>query len=178
MKTLIFLDLDDTLADTTTYASEHFNVKAFSIHNKWKILINIKSIFTVWKKIQNNPTFWENIPLKKDAQLIFEKSNIITDEIHILTALPSLFFKKNTDEFNRAAKAKMKWVSNHFPNIPKENIHIVYSHEKHLFIRDDVRCILVDDSPKNIQNWNKAGGTSILISKYSDYLNQLDALKF
>ncbi len=178
MKKQIYLDLDDTLADTTKKVTQDFNVDSFSIHNKGLILKNLYSVFKVWNRIKNNHEFWETIPLKKDALTIYEKSLKITSEIHILTALPTFFYSKDTAHFNLAAQAKRNWVNSHFPNIPQENIHVVYAKEKHLMIgANPTRYILVDDSPKNISNWTNAGGVGILVEPNSEkHLFKLTAL--
>jgi 5'(3')-deoxyribonucleotidase len=164
MKKIIYLDIDDTLADTSKKVIEEFNVKSFSFHNKFLLIKNLHSIIKVWRNIKQNHQFWEDLPLKQDAQLIYEISRKITDEIHILTALPPLFFPRNKKHFHLAAEAKRNWVHKHFPNIPKENIHVCYAREKHLVIKGKpANYILVDDSRKNIKNWENAGGTGILV---------------
>jgi len=143
-------------------------VPSFSLHNKLHIVKNLLPIIKVWLKIKNNPSFWENIPLKKDALLIYEKSNKISSDIHILTALPSFFYKKNSISFKLASEAKKISVQKNLPNIKPENIHICYSTEKHLVIKNNPsRFILVDDSATNIKNWEKAGGTGILVEPNS-----------
>jgi 5'(3')-deoxyribonucleotidase len=164
MKKIIYLDIDDTLADTTKKAIAEFKVKAFTLHEKKSLIRNIISVFKVWNGIKNNHTFWEDLPLKSDAKTIYEKSLKITSEVHILTALPILFFRKNTKHFELAAQAKKNWVKKHFPNIPEENIHVVYARDKHRMVKEDPsRFILVDDSKTNIKRWKKAGGIGIFV---------------
>lgn len=164
MKKVIYLDIDDTLADTSRHVIKEYKVSSFSFNNKLFLIKHFHSIIKVWKKIKHNHQFWESLPLKSDAKLIYETSKKITDEIHILTALPPLFYPKNKLHFHLAAESKRNWVHKHFPNIPKENIHVCYAKEKHLFIKGKPsNYILVDDSRKNIKNWENAGGIGILV---------------
>lgn len=178
MKKIIYLDIDDTLADTSHKVIKDFNVSSFSFHNKLFLIKHLYSIIKVWNKIKDNHTFWEDLPLKSDAILIYEISQKITDEIHILTALPPLFYPKNKTHFHLASQAKKNWVNKHFPNIPKENIHVCYAKEKHLVIKNtNSNYILVDDSRKNIMNWEKVGGIGILVEPNNQkHLFQLNKL--
>lgn len=176
MKKIVFLDIDDTLADTTNNAISKFKVKDFTLNKNFSLIKNIFSIFKVWRGIKKDYSFWEEIPLKHDAKKIYEKSLTITHEIHILTALPILFYKKNSIHFKLAAQAKKNWIKKHFPNIPEENIHVVYAKEKHLMVKENPsRFILVDDNKTNINKWTKAGGIGIFVqSDTTDHLYQLD----
>lgn len=176
MKKIIFLDIDDTLADTTVKAIEEFNAKGFAIHQKTSLIKNVFSALKVWILIKKNYKFWEELPLKTDANEIYEKSLKVTQDIHILSALPILFFRKNSKHFHLAAQAKKNWIKKHFPKIPEENIHIVYAKDKHLVIKENPsRYILVDDSKKNIARWKKHGGIGIFVETNSrNHLYLLD----
>jgi 5'(3')-deoxyribonucleotidase len=179
MEKIIYLDLDETLADTRKNAIEYFKVKDFNLQSKRSVIKNIYSVLKVWLGIKNDYSFWEQIPLKNDANEIYKKSLAITSDIHILTALPILFYRKNTKDFTNAAQAKKNWVKKHFPNIPEENIHVVYAIEKHLMVKEDPsRFILVDDSKSNIKRWRKAGGIAIhVLPQHSNHLYLLDRQK-
>ena len=179
MEKVIYLDLDDTLADTRKNAIEYFKVKDFTLQSKRSVIKNIASVIKVWKGIKNDCSFWEQIPLKSDAYDIYQKSLEITPHVHILTALPILFYRKNSKDFLSAAEAKRKWVRKHFPNIPEENIHVVYAREKHFMVKENpARFILVDDSRLNIRRWNNAGGIGIHVTpQQSNHLILLDKQK-
>lgn len=179
MEKIIYLDLDDTLADTRKNAIEYFKVKDFTLHSKRSVLKNILSVLKVWFGIKNDYSFWEQIPLKPDANDIYQKSLEITHHIHILTALPILFYRKNSKAFINAAEAKRKWVRKNFPNIPEENIHVVYAREKHFMVKEkSPRFILIDDSHLNIKRWIKAGGIGIhVLPQNSNHLILLDKQK-
>jgi 5'(3')-deoxyribonucleotidase len=179
MEKIIYLDLDETLADTRRNAIEYFKVKDFTLQSKRSVIRNISSVIKVWLGIKKDCLFWEQIPLKHDAHEIYKKSLEITPNIHILTALPILFYRKNSEDFLKAEQAKKRWVNKHFPNIPEENIHVVHAREKHLMIKENpTRFILVDDSKLNIKRWSKAGGTAIHVkSNHSNHLYLLDRQK-
>lgn len=176
MEKVIYLDLDDTLADTRKNAIEYFKVKDFTLQSKRSLIKNIASVMKVWKGIKNDCSFWEQIPLKPDAYDIYQKSLEITPHVHILTALPILFYRKNSKDFINAAEAKRKWVRKHFPNIPEENIHVVYAREKHYMVKENPSLyILVDDSKLNIKRWNKVGGIGICVDpSVNNHLSLLD----
>lgn len=179
MEKFIYLDIDDTLADTTKHVIEYFNVKDFTINSKVSLIKNFMSVVKIWLRIKNDYSFWEHIPLKHDAFDIYETSLKITSNIHILTALPIVFYKKDTQHFIKAAQAKKNWVKKHFPNIPDENIHVVYAKEKHFMVKENPeRFILVDDSKTNIKRWIKMGGTGIhVLPKNSNHLSVLNTHK-
>lgn len=176
MEKIIYLDLDDTLADTSKNIIQYFKVKDFTIHSKRSILKNFISVFKIWLKIKNDCSFWKQIPLKHDAIEIYETSLKVTSNIHILTALPIIFYKKGTKQFINAAQAKKNWVNQNFPNIPDENIHVVYAREKHLMIKNNPdNFILIDDSKTNIKRWTKIGGIGIhVLPKNSNHLSLLN----
>ena len=64
MKKIIFLDIDDTLADTTVKAIEEFNAKGFAIHQKTSLIKNVFSALKVWILIKKTTNFGKNYLLK------------------------------------------------------------------------------------------------------------------
>lgn len=169
MKVKVFLDLDDTLADTSKAIEIKFLYKNYGI-NTSILNKNIKLIkdLLLWRNIKNNPYFWKDIPKREQANEIYEEALKIAktnDNIHILTALPKLIFKKDTIQFNNAAENKIKWVKKNFPEIPEKNIMIVHAIEKKKYaISGNESAVLFDDSIRNIKAWKNAGGIAYLVT--------------
>lgn len=170
MKIKIYLDLDDTLVDTSKTIENLYKYKNYNLNK-----INIKRIFYIikeyyiWKNIKKG-YFWNSLPIKKEANDIYRyatnKTNI--NNIYILSALP-LIYKKNSSEYNVAKEEKIKWVNKNFPNIKKENIIITYSKDKYKEIKkDNNKYILIDDKKSNIKKWIKSGGEGIHISFFEN----------
>lgn len=167
MKVKVFIDLDDTLANTSSAIAELFNYKNYEINGSI-LKKNIKLIkdLKLWKEIKKNNVFWEDLPVSDQAQKIIEEAYDITKDIksiYILTALPKLIYKKDTLAFNNAAQSKLRWVEKNFPMILKENIIVVHAKDKKNYAQEN--SILFDDSLKNIKGWKKNGGIAYLVTK-------------
>lgn len=167
MKVKVFIDLDDTLADTSSTIEKIFHYKNYEINGTlFKKNIKLIKDLMLWKNIKNNNKFWESLPVSHQAENILKDAYEITKDIkniYILTALPKLIFKKNSIEFNKAAESKLKWVEKNFPMILKENIIVVHAKDKKKYAKDN--AILFDDSLKNIIGWKKNGGIAYLVTK-------------
>lgn len=160
----IYIDLDDTLADTSTNIKELFNYSSYIIthHPFRKSFKDLIKDFITWKHIQKNTIFWENIPLTKHALDIYEQSKLITPHVKILTALPKAVYRKNSSAFKEAEKAKRVWLKKHFPQISYDDIIVCHAIEKHLQVKKTLgKAVLIDDSLKNIQRWKEAGGVGL-----------------
>lgn len=170
MEVKVFLDLDDTLADTSKEIEKIFSYKNYGINTSIfrKNIHLIKDLY-LWKVIKKNPEFWETIPKKDNANEIYEEALKIgksIENIYILTALPKLIFKKDTIEFNLAAENKIKWVKKIFKDIPEKNILVVHAIEKKKYaLSNNESAVLFDDSIKNIKSWKESGGIAYLVTK-------------
>lgn len=169
MEVKVFLDLDDTLADTsmeiaTKYAYKNYGINTSVLRKNIRL---IKDLW-IWQNIKNNPDFWEHIPKREMAHEIYEEALKIAkthDNIYILTALPKLIFKKDTVKFQHAAENKKKWVKKHFENIPEKNILVVYAIEKKKYaLSGDQSSVLFDDSVKNVTAWKNSGGIAYIVN--------------
>lgn len=165
----VFLDLDDTLVDTSKAIENIYKYKNYGIntHVLRKNIQLIKDLW-LWNHIKNNPLFWEDLPKREAAEEIYKHAKQIAEkneDIYILTALPKLIFKKDSIKFKLAAENKIKWVKKHFPEIPEENILVVHAIEKKNYAVVHQNAVLFDDSLKNIVAWKKNGGTAYLVTK-------------
>ncbi len=160
----IFLDIDDTLANTSGYVEKKYQHKAYHPNQSlWKRNFTLFKDYMVLRHVKKNPEFWKELPLLDHSHELVQYCREYCGEenLHILTALPFLFYKKETIDFELAQEAKKSWAKSHFPFIFDDNIHVVYAREKHLFISHQ-EDILIDDSSKNIYHWNRSGGKGIL----------------
>lgn len=169
MKVKVFLDLDDTLVDTSKHIEKIYHYKNYGIntHVCKKNIKLIKDLY-IWKSIRNNPDFWKNLPKRPMAEEIYQQAKLLAQDpenIYILTALPKLIFKKDTIQFNLAAENKIKWVKNHFPDILEKNILVVHAIEKKNYASQYKNAVLFDDSRKNVVAWKNNGGTAYLVTQ-------------
>lgn len=165
----VFLDLDDTLVDTSKTIATLYKYKNYGIntHILKKNIKLIKDLY-IWKHIKSNPVFWENLPKRQCAEEIYQHAKEIAgknNDIYILTALPKLIFKKDSLEFKLAEENKIKWVKKYFPEILEENILVVHAIDKKNYAVVHQNAVLFDDSLKNIIAWKKNGGTAYLVTK-------------
>lgn len=169
MEVKVFLDLDDTLADTSKEIENKFFYKNYGINTSiLKKNVKLMKDLWIWKNIKANPEFWGNIPPREKAQEIYEEALKIAkknENIYILTALPKLIFKKESIHFKNAAENKIKWVQKYFENIPEKNILVVHAIDKKKYaIYDNKSAVLFDDSIKNVSAWKKSGGIAYLVT--------------
>lgn len=170
VKVKVFLDLDDTLADTSKEIERRFSYKNYGINTPIvKKNVRLLKDLWIWQKIKKNPEFWTEIPKREMAYEIYEEALKIAKSpknIYILTALPKLIFKKDSLRFKMAAQNKIKWVQKHFKEIEEENILVVHAIEKKNYAKDkENKFVLFDDSLKNVKEWKNSGGIAYLVTK-------------
>lgn len=166
----VYLDLDDTLADTSKEIENIFSYKNYEInHSSLKKNIKLIKDLWLWQIIKKNPDFWENIGLRHNANEIYQEALKISgshNNIYILTALPKFIYRKESLSFEIAASNKKKWVEKNFKDILKENIIVVHAKDKDKYAMNGIdKSVLFDDSIKNVKKWKNAGGIAYLVKK-------------
>ena len=121
MEVKVFLDLDDTLADTSKEIENQFQYKNYGINTPilQKNIRLIKDLW-IWNRIKNNPQFWESLPKREMAHEIYEEALKIAktcENIYILTALPKLIFKKDTLDNQKALLLKLLDLNQLYVNL-------------------------------------------------------------
>lgn len=154
---MIYLDLDGVFADFSGAVQKHCPGMIYQQHSKqiWGILETIPNFFSTLDPILPNLKLYD-IVLSKDISVEF------------LTALP-----RATGFLKTAQRDKTDWVHEH---IDCAQVNCVGSWEMKKYFCRGKHDILIDDSPRNIEDWTKVGGTGILHVTLKDTLQQLHQL--
>lgn len=170
-----YIDLDDTLADTSQCIQNTFKYKKYAINGSiLKKNLSLIKDAVVWNKIKKTPSFWSSLPKTRNSDFIvnsaFNLAKRDWKNVFILTALPRLVYKKGTVHWIQAEKAKIAWVRHHYPLIPEDNIIVLYAKEKKIYATRS--AILIDDSHKNVKAWFAKNGKAYHV----DTSNQINIL--
>ena len=152
---MIYLDLDGVFADFNSAVQKHCPGLIYQQHSKqiWRVLETIPHFFSTLDPI---------LPSLKIYDDIASNTNI---EMQFLTALP-----RATGYLKTAQRDKTDWVHEH---IDWAQVNCVSSWEMKKHFCRGKYDLLIDDSPRNIEDWAKAGGTGILHVTLEDTLQQL-----
>ena len=137
-KPQLFLDCDGVLADFDRAAKKLFGMPPRQAEEE----LGSRQF---WARIHGQKTFYRNLPLKRDARLLFDA----VAHLHpiILTGCPIGGW---------AEPQKVEWAAEHFPGT---EIITCMSREKSLHMQPG--DVLVDDYLKYRDLWQEAGGIFI-----------------
>ena len=153
----IYLDLDGVLANfNKTYIHMFGEYPAEEKHRH-------KHFWNNWEQFVNAKGF-ERLELMPDAHLILDCVEVLDRPTEILSSSGGHSFHDNV------TNQKLTWLKKHEIDY-KPNI-VAGSSKKAQFVTS---CwdILVDDTKKNVDQWNDAGGTGILHKNAHDTIVQL-----
>ena len=155
--TIIYVDMDGVLCDFLKGAGEATGYK-FKTHMDWE-----KVKRTEWQTLANmGSRFWARLPWMKDGKQLWK---YVQDyEPRILSAFPQAPENKQ-----HAINGKVDWIKRNLRNVAE--INIVRGQEKQNYARKNT--ILIDDSPRNIDQFNRAGGIGILHTSSSKTIKEL-----
>jgi len=144
---IIYLDMDDVVADWRTAAEEFLQLK-FPNGDQWARIPDEK-----WAELKRNSRFYRDLPLKDGADDLVEFCRAAVhsghaDDLRFLSALP------HNNDMHWAVWDKVLWAQTYYPGIP---VFVgPYSHDKwHHCQPGD---ILIDDRTSNCMEWETAGG--------------------
>lgn len=161
MKTTLYLDLDDVLADFKGYAKLVLGEKSSK---------DEKYTYNEWSRLRDNPRLYRDLKPANGSAAFVDSCRTLRDagkvELKILTAVP----KGNDVQW--AFYDKVLWAQRHFPDIPV--MFGPFSKDKRCHCNADAGDILIDDRISNCAEWSSAGGTAI--RHLGDFHETLSAL--
>ena len=165
MNPIIYCDMDGVLADFKTAAQK---TTGMSI-NKW---MNIPSSKEKWAPIKANKNFWSTLPWMPGGRQLW--SYIRRHDPHILSAY--------SPSDPNCRPGKLKWLRRNVGMSNMKKINLVRRRDKSTFamrsggIRQP--AILIDDFPRNIDQFKSAGGIGILHTNTTKTIKELKKLGF
>jgi 5'(3')-deoxyribonucleotidase len=144
---IIYLDMDDVVADWRTAAEEFLQLK-FPNGDQWARIPDEK-----WQELKRNSRFYRDLPLKEDAGLLVDfclrvKEHGLVEDVRFLSAIP------HNNDMPWSIQDKVFWAHEHFRGIP---VFLgPYSHDKQTHCQPG--DILIDDRTSNCEEWIAAGG--------------------
>ena len=144
---IIYLDMDDVVADWRTAAEEFLQLK-FPNGDQWARIPDDK-----WAELKRNSRFYRDLPIKDGAHDLVNfcrdaVANGLADDLRFLTALP------HNDDMPYASYDKVLWAVERFERIPV--LFGPYSKDKWRHCQPG--DILIDDRTSNCMEWENAGG--------------------
>lgn len=148
---IVFLDVDDVLANFCKAACEILNVPYPP--SKWRWYEDIPNGF---ERLNNacDILFWKFLEWMPDGKeiLAIVESYFHPENIYLLTTpMPN----------SGSGTGKMLWVKKHIPQYYERLI--ISTAPKHLLARPDT--LLIDDRGENVIEFRKAGGEAILVPR-------------
>ena len=154
---MIYLDLDGVFADFNGAVQKHCPGLIYQQHSK-----------QIWQVLETIPNFFSTLDVLPSLKIYDDIASNTNIEMQFLTALP-----RATGYLKTAQRDKTDWVHEH---IDWAQVNCVSSWEMKKYFCRGKHDLLIDDSPRNIEDWAKAGGTGILHITLEDTIAKLKQL--
>lgn len=153
----IYFDLDGVLADFWGGLKEMCGE------------VDISKMDNVWDAVRTIDHYYSKLkPIAGSVDMIHYFIDEYGDKCEILSAIPSV--EKN---ILFAEEDKRAWVVKYIS--PDIKVNIVLRAEKTTFCKGQ-GYVLIDDFPKNVDEWENCGGKAILFDKTMDFKILLEKL--
>lgn len=176
---IIYLDVDDTLADFKAAAKARGIEDAgngFYTADPSTWTEEQKEVDRRVREVMDDPTFWRDMPVAPRAFEIISAASLRAD-VRLLTALPRDISSATREMI---LSQKVQYCANvlHFP---RKRIVVCERHQKVLYASNHtsgfrVSNVLVDDARRNISEWEQAGGIGKLHTDADNTLSFLRSL--
>jgi len=150
--TPIFLDVDGVLADFNTGAANACGIpiQPDTFHTwDWFEKHDI-SVSQFWTAIEDTPEFWLKLETYEWAWQL----------VDLCEQYATVIFCTQPGRCHTGASQKIDWLRRNGLMLDRDNDYIVCGDFKHLLARSG--GILIDDKPKNVLRFTKAGGKALL----------------
>lgn len=162
---IIYLDMDDVVADWRVAAEELLKLK-FPNNDPWARIPDEK-----WAELKRNSRFYRHLPLKKGAlELVRYCKEAVEDgqaeDVRFLSAIP------HNNDMPWSIQDKVWWANDYFPGIP---VFLgPYSNDKQVHCRPG--DILIDDRTDNCMQWEARGGRAHIYRTWEGCRPWLDSI--
>lgn len=158
----IYLDMDGVLADFDRGVRELCHMEPSPQNEGWRPGMDDP----MWAKVRTIDHYYDKLELMPGAKMMFDKLyEEFGSKCEILTGIP-----KPKRGVLIAGEDKINWAHRLLSN--DLVVNIVYREQKPDYCTGK-DCILIDDLKKNIEEWEKCGGTGILFTNAEDTLRQV-----
>jgi FMN phosphatase YigB (HAD superfamily) len=153
----IFCDMDGVLCDFYKHFKSYYGYCVTSIPSRNAQYKLVRSLPDTW---------WATMPWTPDGKLLWEYLAANYDKLKILSS-------PTDDTLNSCSRGKVSWTE---LNGIKNQVILEIKKEKHIVPGE--ASVLIDDTPKKIDDWRNAGGIGILHTSSAATIAALQRLPY